>query len=177
MLTHADAFGGACLQFRQASSANLALRHACLRQRFFLLLNSPPYLLMSFLTSMNVSKAVMLFVMMLAMSSPFVLAFLGVNRLFHNSPICSPFLCISLCSSSLRAWMSSSVVYRHFCSFLVNHLLKSMPVMNLISGRVISGLRKAKMMMSNASSIAATMAKAQAVPVTGEIQYTIAKDR
>ena len=128
---------------------------------------------MSFLTSMNVSKAVMLFVMMLAMSSPFVLAFLGVNRLFHNSPICSPIFA----GLDVVQRIVSFVVYRHFCSFLVNHLLKSMPVMNLISGRVISGLRKAKMMMSNASSIAATMAKAQAVPVTGEIQYTIAKDR
>lgn len=62
------------------------------------------------------------------------------------------------------------VVYSHFVGVLFGYLLSKMPVRNLISGRIMSGLRMAKMAMSSSKSMAATMAKAQAVPTAGAIQ-------
>lgn len=49
--------------------------------------------------------------------------------------------------------------------------------MNLMSGRSIHFLRKVKITHSKNRKNAATMAKAQAVPVCGAIQKTVAKEK
>lgn len=60
-------------------------------QCLFFLWNSPLYFPINLRTSMNVSKAMTPLLIMFATSSPFVLAFCGVNRSFQRFSIFSPF--------------------------------------------------------------------------------------